>query len=260
MKQLLPEVLVTDATISEMPKEEDLPCVSIVCVTRDRRIFIPVLLYSYLVQSYPEDKMELIIVDDGDDPIEDKLIGIANVVYVRLDEKKTIGEKRNIGVSKAMYDVITFMDDDDIYPNNSILQRAAMMLKGPAKECAFCSVIPCYDIANYCSFMNIPPFQLTMSERVSEATLIFTRRFWEERKFGDTQISEGDAFIRGREHMCRELSPQEIIVSLVHPKNTSSRKTPEFKEPNGCHFGFNEKLFAMVSEIGETLKAHHATE
>ena len=99
-----------------------------------------------------------------------------------------------------------------------------------------------------------------MSQRVSEATLVFTRRFWEERKFGDTQISEGDAFIRDREHMCRELSPQEIIVSLVHPKNTSSRKTPEFKEPNGCHFGFNEKLFAMVSEIGETLKTHHATE
>ena len=260
MKQLLPQVLVTDMPISTMPKEDELPDVSIVCVTRDRRIFMPVLLYSYLIQSYPENKMELIIVDDGDDPIEDTLIGIANVVYVRLDEKKTIGEKRNIGISRAMYDIITFMDDDDVYPNNSILQRAAMMLKGPAKECAFCSVIPCYDIANYSSFMNAPPLHLTMSERVSEATLIFTRKFWEERKFGDTQIAEGDAFIRGREHMCRELSPQEIIVSLVHPKNTSSRKTPEFKEPNGCHFGFNEKLFAMVSEIGETLKAHHSTE
>jgi hypothetical protein len=103
--------------------------------------------------------------------------------------------------------------------------------------------------------MNIPPITLPMSERVSEATLIFTKKFWEERKFGEVQIAEGDAFIRGREHMCRELSPQEVIVSLVHPKNTSARKVPEFKEPNGCHFGFNEKLFAMVSEIGEELKS-----
>jgi hypothetical protein len=54
--------------------------------------------------------------------------------------------------------------------------------------------------------------------------------------------------------MCRELSPQEVIVSLVHPLNTSSRKIPDIKEPNGCHYGFNEKLFAMVSEIGESLK------
>jgi hypothetical protein len=55
--------------------------------------------------------------------------------------------------------------------------------------------------------------------------------------------------------MCREITPQEVIVSLVHSKNTSDRKTPE-GEPNGCHYGFNEKLYAVVSEIGETLKAH----
>jgi glycosyltransferase involved in cell wall biosynthesis len=238
-----------------MPKEDDLPNVSIVCITRDRRVFMPILKYSYMIQSYPEEKLELIIVDDGDDSIEDTLIGIPNVVYVRLDEKKTIGEKRNIGISKAMYDVIMFMDDDDVYPNNSVLERAAMLLKSPKKECAFSTMIPCYDITKYSSFMNAPPIQLEMSQRVSEATLVFTKSFWEEKKFPDIQIAEGDAFIRGREHMCRELSPQEIIVSLVHPKNTSSRKIPDFKEPNGCHFGFNEKLFAMVSEIGESLKA-----
>ena len=239
---------------SVMPKEDELPNVSIICITHNRRIFMPILKYSYMIQSYPEDKLELVIVDDGDDSIEDTLIGVPNVVYVRLPEKKSIGEKRNIGVSKAMYDVVTFMDDDDVYPNNSVLHRTAMMLKTPVKDCAFCTTIPCYDISKYSSFMNVPPFHLEMSERVSEATLIFTKKFWEERPFSEVQIAEGDAFIRGREHMCRELSPQEVIVSLVHPLNTSSRKIPEFKEPNGCHYGFNEKLFAMVSEIGESLK------
>ena len=257
MKDIIPKVFPsTPYSLKDaMPKEDELPDVSIVCVTRDRRLFMPILKYSYMIQSYPESKMELIIVDDGDDPIEDTLFGVPNVVYVRLDEKLTIGEKRNIGISKAMFSVIAFMDDDDVYPNNSILERVAMMMKFPFKECAFCSVIPCYDIVKYCSFMNAPPLQLPMSQRVSEATLIFTKKFWEERKFGDTQIAEGDAFIHGREHMCRDLSPQEVIVSLVHPKNTSSRKLPDFKEPNGCHFGFNEQLFMMVSEIGETIKA-----
>ena len=260
MKELLPQIFYVETPYSltdSMPKEDTLPNVSIVCVTRDRRIFMPIMKYSYMIQSYPEEKMELIVVDDGDDSIEDTLFGIPNVVYVRLTEKKTIGEKRNIGVSKAMYDVITFMDDDDVYPNNSVLQRTAMLLTLPKKECTFCTVIPCYDICKYSSFMNAPPINLPMSQRVSEATLTFTRKFWEERNFGDTQIAEGDAFIRGREHMCRELSPQDVIVSLVHTRNSSSRKTPEFKEPNGCHFGFNEKLFIMVSEIGESLKTEH---
>ena len=259
MKELLP--LVFDTSLPEyhlkdvFPKEDELPDISIVTLTKDRRQFMPLAKYCYLLQTYPEDKMEWVIVDDGDDSIEDTLIGIPNVTYVRCDPGMTIGQKRNLGVSKAMYDVIMFCDDDDVYPENTVLHRVAMMMKEPAKECAFCTTIPCYDITKYSSFMNVPPLTLPMSQRVSEATLIFTRKFWESRPFDDTShIAEGDAFIRGREQMCRELSPQEVIVSLTHPGNLSSRKIPDFKEPNGCHYGFNEKLFALVSEIGLAMK------
>jgi hypothetical protein len=95
---------------------------------------------------------------------------------------------------------------------------------------------------------------LSMSERVSEATLIFTRKFWEECPFDEKiHIGEGNTFIHGREQMCREISPQDVIVSLVHPKNTSSRKLPDIPESNGCHWGFNENLFSMVSQIGQEL-------
>lgn len=236
------------------PKEEDLPDVSILCITKDRRIFMPILKYSYMVQSYPEDKMELVIVDDGDDPIEDTLIGVPNVKYVRCEQGMTISQKRNLAVKNAMYDILVNMDDDDVYPNNSVLHRVAMLLKEPTKQCGFCTTIPCYDITKFSSFMNVPPMTLSMSERVSEATLVFTRKFWEESPFDDTvHIAEGNAFIRGREQMCRELSPQDVIVSLIHPKNTSSRKLPEIKESNGCHWGFNENLFSMVTQIGEAL-------
>jgi glycosyltransferase involved in cell wall biosynthesis len=256
MTEIIPKVFMVEP--SELPKEEELPDVSIVCVTKDRRIFMPILKYSYMIQSYPEDKLELIIVDDGDDPIEDTLIGVPNVVYIKC-EKMSIGSKRNLGISRAMYDIIAFMDDDDVYPNNSILERIVRLLKTPAKECTFCTTIPCYDICNYSSFMNAPPISLEMSQRLSEATLTFTKSFWQERPFPDVNMSEGDAFIRGREQRCREISPQNVIVSLVHSNNSSSRKV-DIKEPNGCHYGFNEKLYLMVSEIGESLKTKHALE
>jgi hypothetical protein len=250
MKSLI--VPLPDFSIKDnLPPESELPDVSIITVTSNRRIFMPLAKYSYLIQSYPEDKLEWVIVDDGES-IEDTLIGIPNVKYVRT-EKMTIGEKRNVGVQNAMYDNIVMMDDDDIYPNNSILQRISMMYMHPKKDCTFCTTIPCYDICKYSSFVNVPPNTLPMSQRVSEATLCFTRKFWEERNFPVQQIAEGEAFIHGREQMCREISPQEVIVSLVHSKNTSSRRIPEIKEPNGCHFGFKEELFALVSEIGEHL-------
>ena len=237
----------------KLPKEDDLPSVSVITITRDRRAFIPLAKYCFIAQSYPENKLEWVIVDDGTDQIKDLVTDIPNVKYVLVDEPMTIGAKRNLAVENASHDILVIMDDDDVYPNNSILSRVAHMLAEPRKECLFSTTIPCYEIHEKKSFMNVPPITLPMSERVSEATLCFTRNFWEAGKFSDIQIAEGNAFIRGREQMCRELSPQDVIVSLSHKKTTSSRKPPTGMEQNGCHYGFADELFTLVSEIGEQL-------
>lgn len=236
-----------------LPKEEDMPSVSVITITKDRRAFIPLAKYCFLAQGYPEEKLEWVIVDDGTDQIKDLVSDLPNVKYVLSDGPLTIGAKRNLGVEKASHDILVFLDDDDVYPNNSIVSRVAYMLAEPRKQCVFSTTIPCYDIHETKSFMNVPPITLPMCERVSEATLAFTREFWEARKFPDQQIAEGGAFIRGREQMCRELSPQDVIVSLVHKKNTSSRKAPAGTEANGCHYGFADELFTLVSEIGQAI-------
>jgi hypothetical protein len=231
-----------------LPKEEDLPSVSIITLTRDRRAFIPLLKYCRVAQSYPESKVEWVIVDDGADPIKELITDMPNVKYILVDTSLTIGAKRNLAIEYATHDVLVMMDDDDVYPTNSVLKRVAHMLAEPRKECLFSTVLPCYEIHKHVSFMNVPPATLPMSQRVSEATLCFTRDFWKAQPFPDIQVAEGDAFIRGREKMCRELSPQDVIVSLVHRKNTSARKPP-VSETNGCHYGFSDELFTLVSEI-----------
>jgi glycosyltransferase involved in cell wall biosynthesis len=236
-----------------IPKEEDMPSVSVITITKDRRAFIPLAKYCFLAQGYPEEKLEWVIVDDGMDQIKDLVSDLPNVKYVLSDRPLTIGAKRNLGVEKASHNILVFLDDDDVYPNNSIVTRVAYMLAESPKQCVFSTTIPCYDIHETKSFMNVPPITLPMCERVSEATLCFTRDFWEARKFPDQQIAEGGAFIRGREQMCRELSPQDVIVSLVHKKNTSSRKAPPGTEANGCHYGFADELFTLVSEIGQSI-------
>lgn len=235
------------------PKEADLPKVSVITITRDRRPFLPLAKYCFLAQSYPEDKLEWVIVDDGNDQIKDVVSDLPNVKYVLSDEKLTIGAKRNLGVERASHDVLVMMDDDDVYPNNSILTRVAFLLAGPVPhECVFSTTIPCFDIHKKTSFMNVPPAVLGMADRVSEATMCFTRDFWMHTKFPNEQIAEAGAFIRGREHMCREVSPQDVIVSLIHKQNTSSRKPPP-GEANGCHYGFSDELYTLVSEIAESI-------
>jgi len=233
----------------KLPKEADLPPVSVITLTRDRRSFIPLAKYCFLAQTYPEHLIEWVIVDDGKDPIKALVSDLPNVTYILLDEPLSIGAKRNLAISRAKHDILVMMDDDDVYPNNSVLARVAHMLAEPKKDCLFSTILPCYEIHETKSFMNVPPITLEMSKRVSEATLCFTRQFWQERGFPDQQIAEGDAFIHGREGMCREFSPQDVIVSLCHKKTTSSRKPPAGMEVNGSHYGFSDELFTLISEI-----------
>jgi hypothetical protein len=236
-----------------LPKEEDLPFISVITITRDRRPFIPLVKYGLIAQTYPAEKIEWVVVDDGTDQIIDLISDLKNLKYVLSDTPLTIGAKRNLAIEHATHNILVNMDDDDVYPSNSLLSRVATLLATPKKDCLFSTVIPCYNIHEKKSFMNIPPIKLPMCDRVSEATLCFTRAFWEAGKFPDQQIAEGGGFIRGREQQCREMSPQDIIVSLVHKKNTSARKAPPMAEPNGCHYGFSDDLFTLVTEIGESI-------
>jgi hypothetical protein len=231
--------------------EEQLPGVTIVTPTRDRMKFMEVCAGCVNSQCYPIEKLEWIVIDDGKDTCEEFVKVVPFGRHVLETPGKTIAWKRNLGAKLAKFPVIVHFDDDDIYPPNSVLFRVSMMLRAK-KQAVFCTTISCYDITNYISFVNVPPMRMPQSMRVSEATMCYTKSFWQEKGFDeDTKIAEGNTFIRGREHMCSELSPQEIIVSLVHPWTTSSRKSPKGMEPNGCHFGFTEDLFKMLSLIGQ---------
>ena len=75
---------------------DNLPNVSICTPTFNRRPFIPYLIKSYKDQTYPKNKMEWIIIDDGSDKIKDLVENIEGVQYYSYDKKMTIGKKRNL--------------------------------------------------------------------------------------------------------------------------------------------------------------------
>ena len=237
-----------------LPVEDDLPGVTIVTPTKDRLKFMEICAGCVESQCYPQDKLEWIVIDDGKDTCEELIKHIPFARHVIEMSGKTIAWKRNRGCELAKNQVIVHMDDDDIYPPNSILFRVSMMVRAK-KEISFCTTLPSYDIANYISFVNVPPMKLPQHMRISEATLCHTKRFWNDGQFADVKIAEGSSFLQNREHLGIELSPQEIIVSLVHPRTTSSRRAPKGMEPNGCHFGFTDELFKMLTNIGEYLKS-----
>jgi len=211
--------------------------------------------------SYNHKKMVWVLVDDSNSELRiERYLDKAKqkcpdltIKYVCLEKKTTVGQKRNYGCLAAIeanpdVSAFAFMDDDDHYPSDSIGKRVSNL--GGSVDAVYCSTLPMYDTCKYISAMNVPPLDLAPCKRVSEATLCFKRSFWEERNFESVDIAEGEQFLKQRESHTMELNPTGIIVSFIHNRNLTSRRVPESKEPNGCHYGFSDTYFTLISELG----------
>ena len=233
--------------------DEELPKISIVTLTYNRKKFLDLAFHNLLSTDYPKDKIEWVVVDDSDDPDQqasDKIIKFGrenapmSMAYIPL-AKRTIGRKRNVGIFRAENPIILFMDDDDHYPPSSFRRRVSALLTHPWKpEAVVCTTIACYDLQHGISAVNTPPWSLGLSKRVSEATLTFYKSFWEAKNFPKVNMAEGDEFIEGRTESVLEIPPQQIIVAMSHGSN-SSRRFPTGGSPS-CFWGFPKEFLVFL--------------
>ena len=239
-------------------RPEDCPPISIVTPTYNRRHLIDIAMHSLLWSDYPIEKIQWIVVEDSDDPMKsssDKLVQFAekakglDFVYLPLAEKKTVGEKRNIGCAAATNDIIVFMDDDDHYPPTSLRRRVSWLTKPldgrPAADAVGTTMIAMYDLLKGTSAVNVPPWALPLGQRVSEATLAFRKSFWQERPFTAVAVAEGEDWLKGREAQFLEIPPQQIIVAFSHGSNSCSRRIPEDAQPN-CFWNFSPDYLKFI--------------
>lgn len=247
-----------------LKEKKERPIIGVVTLVYNRPHWFTHALRNIETSSYPRNKIVWVIVDDSepnnrvDSYIEKTRTALPdlNIAYVSLPKKTPIGDKRNIGCEAAIkanndVSVFAFMDDDDHYPTDSLNLRVDAL--SDKIGAVYCATLPMYDTCKYVSAMNVPPLDLGPAERVSEATLCFKRSFWVHCNFPkDINIGEGEGFIAGREHETVELSPTNVIVSFIHNKNLTSRRVPETKEPNGCHYGFSDEYFTMISQLGSS--------
>lgn len=245
-------------TLPPILQKDDCPPISIITLTYNRRKFFDLACHNILASDYPKSKIEWIIVEDSDDPMEaasDIITSVANasdainIVYIPLAKKTSVASKRNIGVKKATADIILMMDDDDHYPETSFRRRVAWLTKHPWKPKAVAATtIACYDLIKGISAVNVPPTNLSLGQRISEATLTFYKSWWAERGFPiAVQVGEGEEFVAGRESDVLEIPPQQAIVAFSHGKNVSSRRIPSGAEVKpGCFWNFPKEFLVFV--------------
>lgn len=89
------------------------PLVSCVLATTDRHQFLGQAVKYFQRQDF--DSRELVIVDDGREPVAEMVPDDPRIRYIRLDEPRTLGHKLNIGIDAAAGRIIQKLDDDDYY-------------------------------------------------------------------------------------------------------------------------------------------------
>ncbi len=244
---------------------DDCPPISIITPTFARSNLIEIAFHNLLATDYPHDKIEWVVIEDNemkDNMNTESIISFQIQVpkiklkYIPIEGRMSIGEKRNLGIENASNDIILFMDDDDHYPSTSFRRRVSWLLKGykgnqapGSAEIACCTTLALYDLKKGISAVNVPPYDIPFSQRISEATLTFKKSAWIERKFSDVSLSEGEEWIKGREFNVIEMPPQQIIVAFTHGANRSGRRIPPSDTPPGCFWGFPKEYLIFIHKL-----------
>jgi len=185
--------------------------VSCVMATKDRPGFFRIALACFLRQTYPA--RELIVVDDGDEPVENLCSGRPLVRYFRLTKPASLGAKLNLGVSAAQGPVIQKLDDDDYY-RPEFLRTAMTHLPAGEGGC----------LAAWDFFLVLQTSDTAMRQSGhgwrAGGTLCFPKSLWSRNGFRDLPRSVDSWFLRDHQPRVIPVCAPEQYVLVRHGRNT----------------------------------------
>jgi O-antigen biosynthesis protein len=217
------------------------PFVSCVMPTYNRRAFIPAAIDCWLKQSYKN--RELVILDDGEDAIQDLVPDGAEIVYQRSEVRiGTLGEKRNKVNSLASGELICHWDDDDWSASDRIADQVARLL-----------TLKCY-ITGYSSMLfwdsttkQAKRYISDVSKYVCGTTLMYYKQLWQGHRFKDQQMESDNAFVWPILSQVAASNDSSHMVARIHRHHTSSKDNIReivSKTLIPAEFWENEKLIA----------------
>lgn len=92
-----------------------------VCATYGRLPLLPVMLSSFLEQTYDDKRLVII----NDDINVELCCRFENVTVLNCNRRLLLSQKRNIGIASGYEDLIFPMDDDDVFLPNRIANHVA---------------------------------------------------------------------------------------------------------------------------------------
>ena len=196
------------------------PFVSVCTPTFNRRPFISGMIKCFNHQTYPKDRMEWIIIDDGTDKIEDLVKDHPNVKYFAYDTKMSLGRKRNLLHDKSKGDIIVYMDDDDYYPPERVSHAVETLQANKQAICAGSSEIYIY----FKHIQKMYQFGPYGPNHATAGTFAFRRKLIENKYDDDACIAEEKSFLKNYTVPFVQLKPTKVILVVSHEHNTFDKR------------------------------------
>ena len=199
------------------------PMVSVCTPTFNRRPFIPIMLECFKHQTYPKDRIEWIIVDDGTDKVRDLIEAakIPQIKYFELPEKIPLGAKRNYMHTKCKGSIIVYMDDDDYYPPERIEHAVSKLNEDRNAMCAGSSEIYIY-FKHIKKMIQCGPYG---PKHATAGTFAFRAELLKNNRYNDTAaLAEERAFLNDYTVPFVQLDPMKTILVFSHEHNTFDKR------------------------------------
>jgi len=199
------------------------PFVSVCTPTFNRRPFIQTMFECFKNQTYPKDRIEWIIVDDGTDNISDLIhaSGISQIRYFREDKKMSLGQKRNYMHSFVKGSIIVYMDDDDYYPPERVSHAVERLQENRTAMCAGSSEIYIY-FKHIQKMYQAGPYG---PNHATAGTFAFRTELLKETRYQDeAALAEEKHFLKDYTIPFVQLDPMKTILVFSHEHNTFDKR------------------------------------
>jgi hypothetical protein len=211
----------TTEPVAKTPARPPPALVSCLMPTRDRPAFVRFALETFARQDYPA--RELIVVDDGDQPVEDLVAHDSRVVYLRPGHRLTIGAKRCLAADAARGQYLAHWDDDDWYSPDRLSTQLAVLTLGGHSVVGSSSLLYWEPAAQRAwRYTHQHP---DAGSWAHDATLLLARSAWEERPYPDLNHGLDVRWLASLPEDALMIDNSPIYVGLMHNGNTSRKNT-----------------------------------
>lgn len=212
------------------------PFVSVVTPTYNRGRFIAASVACYKAQTYPKDRMEWIVLDDGTEKIENEFLELTkdlpNIRYISLAEKVNIGEKRNRLNQEARGDIIVCWDDDDYYYPERVA-HAVVKLEGNTKYEVAGSSEMYMGFTDDGTIVRLGPYTPIFGpNHATNGTMAYRKSFAKTHFYDETvTFSEEASFLQKYKVPLVQLDPKKVMFVIAHSENTYGKDKLKQESP-----------------------------